>query len=86
MILLNDHKAEIEYPLKWTYKIIGLDAPAMEAAVANCIKKEYDFSLSHVSSGGKYQSFSVDVVVENEEERLELFSVLSAHPDILRII
>ncbi len=86
MIILNDHKAEIEYPLKWTYKVIGLDASATEAAVANCIKKEYDLSLSHVSSGGKYQSFSVDIIVENEEERLALFNALSAHPDILRII
>ncbi len=86
MINLNDLDAEIVYPLKWTYKVIGLDRDAISAAVEKCITKEYTFDFSNVSSGGKYQSFKVEVWVETEKERLDFFNRLAAHPAIARII
>jgi len=85
MVELTKTNPEIEYPLKWTYKVIGLDRAKISAAVASCINKEYNFSSSRVSSGGKYQSFTVEVIVKNENERLQIFKALSAHPAIVRI-
>jgi len=86
MINLEDLDAEIAYPLKWTYKVIGMDSAAISAAVESCINRDYTFNFSNVSSGGKYQSFKVEVWVENEKERLDFFNQLAAHPDIMRII
>ena len=39
-------------------------------------------SVSNTSSSGKYVSFNVEVFVESEEKRNEIYMDLNAHPRI----
>jgi putative lipoic acid-binding regulatory protein len=48
--------------------------------------RDYTFSLSNQSSRGKYLSFHVELVVRDEEERIELFAALRDHPDIVIVL
>lgn len=37
---------------------------------------------SNISSGGRYVSMNLEVIVENDEQRLELYRLLAGHPAI----
>ncbi len=76
-------KPEIDYPCTWQYKVIGEDKEAIREAVFDiCSKKEITFSYSHASSSGKYLSFNAELTVDNEEDRLSIFTRLGKHPAI----
>ncbi len=76
-------KPEIEYPAAWQYKIIGYSRDGIEAAVFAAVKGA-SFLLTHsnTSSGGKYISMNLEMVVETEEHRLSLYNELVQHPDV----
>ena len=70
-------KAEIKYPCKWSYRIIGDDEKLLRDAAASALgNKKYKLSLSNSSSGGKYYSLNLELTVENEAERLRIFNHL----------
>lgn len=76
-------KAQIDYPCVWQYKLIGMDRQAMQAAVSNQLgDAPYSLSDSHQSGGGKYLSMNLEVTVENNEQRIELYQTLAGHPAI----
>ncbi|WP_028579204.1 HP0495 family protein [Desulfogranum japonicum] len=78
-----DCKPEIEYPTAWQYKIIGYSREAIEEAVFTAVKGA-SFLLTHsnTSSGGKYISMNLELVVETESHRLSLYDELVQHPDV----
>ncbi len=70
-------KLEIEYPVTWTYSIIGFDEKEMRAAAKFAVgEKEHTMTLSNRSSGGKYISMQLALVVDDEAERLAIFELL----------
>ena len=76
-------KAEIDYPCVWQYKVIGMHREEVQAAVAQCLgDMPYALSDSRRSGSGKYISMGLEVSVDNEEERLALYSALAEHPAI----
>lgn len=80
-------RPEIEYPTTWGYHVIGADEARLRDAVARVLgDRDYTFSLSNQSSRGKYLSFHVELVVRDEEERIELFAALRDHPDIVIVL
>ncbi|MEA3469637.1 MAG: DUF493 domain-containing protein [Thermodesulfobacteriota bacterium] len=75
-----NEKASIKYPCSWLYKVIGHNEDALRQAIKTILGKDnLIITKSHTSSGGKYCSLSVDVVVENEKSRLENYNNLKNH-------
>ena len=76
-------KPQIDYPCEWQYKIIGESATVITQLVADRVhEKDYSLTRSNVSSGGRYVSMSLELVVDSEERRLELYRVLAEDSSI----
>lgn len=65
----------IEYPLFWSYRVIG-DTDIKDDIKKAVGNKKHKINFSKFSSGGKYMSFEVSVFVKDEKERLEIFKAL----------
>jgi len=73
-------KPKIDYPCPWTYKIIGSNEEALRRAIETVIGgKEMLVTKSHTSSGGKYTSLNLEVVVKDDETRLKYYQHLKNH-------
>ncbi|MEL6821584.1 MAG: DUF493 domain-containing protein [Calditrichota bacterium] len=78
---------EMEYPCKWTYKVIGMDAFEMRQAIADIVgEKEHAISVSNHSATGKYTSLNLEIVVDSEEQRTEYFTNLTQHAAIKMVL
>lgn len=76
-------KPKIDYPCMWQYKIIGESATVITQLVADLVhEKDYVLKRSNVSSGGRYVSMSLELMVQTEERRLELYRVLADDPTV----
>ncbi len=72
-------KPKIDYPCTWQYKIIGESATVITRLVKEHVhEKGYTLTDSNVSSGGRYISMSLELIVNNDERRLELYKLLAA--------
>jgi uncharacterized protein len=73
-------KPDINYPCSWVYKIIGTDMGALKKAIATVIgTRDILITPSNTSSGGKYTSLNVEVVVSDDETRLKYYQHLKNH-------
>ena len=73
-------KPDIKYPCSWTYKVIGSDEVALRRAIETIIgDKNLLITHSHTSSGGKYCSLNVELVVKDDETRLKYYQHLKNH-------
>lgn len=80
-------KPEINYPCDWLYKVIGENPEAVKEGVFQVLAgKDFIFTDSHTSSGGKYHSFNVELTVDNEEERLSIYNKMVNHAAIKVVI
>ena len=52
------------------------------AASAAAGDAEHTLELGLSSSGGKYRSLQLDVLVRDEAHRLAVFAALGGHPDV----
>jgi len=87
MINLNDKKLELDYPCSWEYKLIVLE----NCNIKKCIKdilleREYNLKLSKTSSKGKFKSYTLQMLVHNEDDRKEIFSILGEHQGIKMVL
>lgn len=70
-------KPEISYPCLWQYKIIGTDRESIIDIVSDLLQNtDHLLANSHTSSGGRYVSMNLEVVVQSEEQRLSLYNQL----------
>lgn len=77
----------IEYPCQWEYRVIGVDAAAIQEAVAECLGDgSYSCAPGNRSSGGKFCSVSVETVVPDEKTRDAIFQTLTNHPAIKMVL
>ena len=82
-----DQHPEIEYPCRWSYRIIGADETRLRAAAALVVgDAEHTLVLALQSSGGKYRSMQLDVLVRDDAHRLAVFAELGKHPDVRFVI
>ena len=73
-------KPNIKYPCSWVYKVIGTDADALKKAIATVIgTKNLLITPSNTSSGGKYTSLNVEVVLSDDKTRLKYYQHLKNH-------
>ncbi len=84
---INRHKLQLDYPCKWIYKIIGTDQGEMQSAVSEIIQdRPYKISLSRRSETERYVSLSVELIVESESHRVDLYLALKAHRAIKLVL
>lgn len=70
---------DLEYPCMWIYKIIGTDQSEMESVVAEIIRdRSYKISFSRRSETARYISLNVELEVESESHRIDLYKALKA--------
>ncbi len=76
-------KARIEYPCRWTYKVIGENLDGMRAAIAALASGgDCAVTLSRSSSADRYHCLNVDREVESEADRVSLYEALRKHPAV----
>lgn len=74
-------KPDIAYPCPWLFKVIGRGREAVAAAIVEVVgEAEHLCSYSHSSRCGKYSSFNLELLVESESHRDELYQALAAAP------
>lgn len=87
MIDLSDKKLELQYPCAWSYKVIGFDEVSVKNAVFEIIlEKPHKISHSNKSQNGKYQSFNLELIVNNENERIVIYETLKKHEAIKMVL
>mgnify|MGYP000636153564 CR=1 FL=1 len=87
MIDLSKEKLELTYPCNWIYKVIGSNEEDVKAAVKEVVDRaEYTLKESHTSKKGKFKSFTLEVLVHNEDDRKTLYEILCAHEKIKMVL
>lgn len=87
MVDLSKHKLELAYPCNWKYKIVLL-----EKSNANNISKEilgersHKIKKSNVSKNGKFISYDVELIVFNDDDRVELHTLFNNHVEIKMVL
>jgi putative lipoic acid-binding regulatory protein len=80
---MEQRRPRIDYPLRWTYKVIGSDAREIGNAVAGVLEgRDYELSFSNFSPRGRYLSMTLEVLVESDEVRNRIFASLGALPEV----
>lgn len=79
----GQEKPEIEYPCSWVYKVIGEDCSLLkDVIVKSCSPYDVSITHSHSSSKGKYHSLNAELVVPDEEVRLQIYERLKTDPAV----
>ena len=79
-------KPEIVYPASWGYRIGGTSEEEIRAHVlAFLADVEHELVLGRESSGGKYVSLNLTLLVVDEVQRLAIYEHLRTH-DAIRFV
>jgi len=74
---------EIDYPCRWSYKLVGADEKAIRIAIAEIVEhRDHDVELSRASRTGKYVSLKLELVVAGHDDRRGLASAFNEHPAV----
>lgn len=77
---------EITYPTRWGYRIVGSSEDEIRAHIRELLADvEHELTLGRRSSGGKYLSLHLSLVVQDEVQRLAIFESLAQH-DTVRFV
>ncbi len=77
----------MEYPCRWTYKVIGSDREEMEKAIGEIIRGcDCTIAPSNTSRNGTYRCLNVEVVVHDEGHRIGVYEKLRSHPVIKMVL
>ncbi len=76
----NSKELNLEYPCNWEYKVIldkehNIDDLTKESLP----QRDYTIKKSKNSKNGKYNSYSVNVLVHNHDDRKMIFETLKKH-------
>ncbi len=83
----SGRKPEINYPCRWQFRLIGEERTAMVEAIATVAGiPAAEITEANVSSGGRYLSLKIELVVHDDDERLDLYRMLAAHPAIRMVL
>lgn len=83
----TEEKLEIVYPSDWSYTLIGVDLSDIKASADRILEgREFSFRPSKASSGKKYFSAIVSCLVDNEEDRLSIYSKFKAEKEIRMVL
>jgi len=75
-----DGEPNIDYPVEWTYKVVGPDEDDVRAAIAEAVgSAEHSIRPSRRSRSGRFVSLELRVVVDGERQRLAIGQALHGH-------
>jgi putative lipoic acid-binding regulatory protein len=78
-----DRRPEIAYPSSWTYKVVGEGEEELFAHLERVLAGlAHEKTVSRKSTGGRYISIELTLVVRDEEQRLGLYELLQKHPAV----
>jgi hypothetical protein len=87
---MNDEggcKPQIDYPCSWVYKVIGRNREQLQRGIAEAMAgTAYRVTSSRSSRGGGYHSFNVEITVDTERIRLELYERLRSLTDVIMVM
>ena len=87
MIDLSKEKLELDYPCSWTYKVVVHEKINIKTTIYDVVsEREHTIKSSNVSKKGKFRSYSLELLVHNEDDRKELFKILGDHNDIKMVL
>lgn len=87
MIDLSQHKLELDYPCNWTYKLVIHHEHDINKIIKEVLEdRKHGVKPSKTSSKGKFKSYTLDLIVEDEEDRKALYQILGDHEHIKMIV
>ncbi|WP_121628213.1 HP0495 family protein [Poseidonibacter antarcticus] len=87
MIDLSKEKLELDYPCNWSYKLVVKESINIKSVVQEVVqKREHSIIKSKSSSKGKFESYNLELLVHNEDDRKLLYEILGKHDDIKMVL
>ena len=82
---------ELEYPIRFPLKVIGLEADDFEALVVEIVRRHVpdlleENIISRLSSGNRYRSVAFEFIAESRAQVDALYAELSSHERVLMIL
>ncbi len=85
--MFEGQSPEIDYPCRWSYRIIGTCADSIRSLVVTVAGDDaHDLEPSRASSSGKYVSFKLTLLVRDEAHRHEIFHALAVHETVRHVL
>lgn len=79
----NLKELELEYPCDWEYKLIVVQGINVSQIVKNIVDtRNFSLKNSKNSKNGKYESFTLKLLVHSDDDRKTLYETLKANKDI----
>ena len=75
-------KPQIQYPCTWNYRIIGESKERLLEIAFDIIDTDFNYTPQMQSKNGKYHSINIEVMVQSEEHRNDIFSKFQNHEEI----
>ncbi|SEM31088.1 hypothetical protein SAMN04489760_11017 [Syntrophus gentianae] len=76
-------KPNVEYPCRWIYKVIGIDREQILLAIEEVMQQRpCEIRYSRSSAKGKYHSFSLEMTLHSDDQRLSIYEALMRHPAV----
>lgn len=87
MIDLSKEKLVLNYPCSWEYKLVVLEHIDVHGTVKEVVSnREHKVKESKVSSKGKYKSYTLELLVHNDDDRKEIYKMLGDHSNIKMVL
>ena len=83
----DQNKPDIDYPTPWGYRIVGTSEDEIRAHVLELLADvEHELVFARQSSGGRYVSLHLRLVVQDEAQRLAIYEHLVRHAAIRFVV
>ena len=87
MIDLSQHTLELDYPCNWEYKVVIRQEQVIKDIIKQVLQeREHNIKPSKTSSKGKFKSYTLEMLVHNEDDRKEIYKILGAHEHIKMVV
>ena len=82
----DQDKPQIDYPTRWSYRVVGSDESQIRAHIEQCLAgREHELVTARQSRAGRYVSLHLSVVVRDEPDRLGIHQRIGSH-DAVRLV
>jgi len=79
----NTQELKLDYPCTWEYKTILEASFDIKGIAKNLFEdREHSIKKSNNSKKGKYSSYTLSVLVHNDDDRKTIFDYLKQHKSI----
>ena len=87
MIDLSKHKLELDYPCNWIYKVVIRHEQTIDDIIKDVLElREHNIKPSKSSAKGKFKSYTLEMLVHNEDDRKEICQMLADHEHIKMVV